>query len=160
MNLQEKLEQAETLLKEVKEEMAKKWEAKPWPQVGDQYWVPSSTGGVKDYRFSSDHVDKSYFELGLAFKTKEQCEADSEARKVIYELKQQPGCERFVVGKTQWAVVVNLEECEVYQERWAHVCNLQDSVWFESREAGEAAIEAVGKDRVLKAARWFSTGEV
>ena len=159
MNLQEKLEQAEALLKEVKEEVAKATEVKPWPQVGDQYWVPSSTGGVKDYRFSSDHVDKSYFELGLAFKTKEEVEADLAARKVIYELKQQPGCERFMVGKTQWTVMVDLAECTVYT-CWLRICNLQNSVWFESKKEGEAAIEAVGKDRILKAARWFSMGEV
>ena len=158
MNLNEKLEQAEALLKEVKEEMQKK-EAKTWPQFGDTCWVYSAQGPFA-YVFEGSTTDSYNLLRDRAFQTKEQCEADFEARKVIYELKQQPGCERFVVGKTQWTVVVNLEECEVYQDHWAHVCNLQDSVWFESREAGEAAIEAVGKDRVLKAARWFSMGEV
>jgi len=158
MNLQEKLEQAEALLNEVKEEMQRK-EVKTWPQVGDLYWTYTSAGPVS-CRFDDHVVDKNYFELGLAFKTKEQCGADFEARKVIYELKQQPGCERFVVGKTQWTIIVDPGECKVLLDHWTHICRLQDSVWFESIEAAQAAVEAVGKDRIIKAARWFSMGEV
>lgn len=158
MNLQEKLERAEALLKELKEGIQKK-EAKTWPQFGDTCWVYSAQGPFA-YVFEGSITDSYNLNMGRAFQTKEQCEADFEARKVIYELKQQPGCERFVMGKMQWTVVVNLEECEVYTDGWLRICDLQNSVWFESREAGEAAIEAVGKDRILKAARWFSMGEV
>lgn len=160
MNMQEKVEAAERLLNEVKEEMAKTAEVKSWPQEGDEYWAPSSRGDAKAYRFSSDHIDKSYFEMGLAFKTKEEALAEIEARKVVYELKQQPGCERFVVGKKRWTFAMNLADNEVFTDSWANACNLQDSVWFESREAAQAAIEAVGKDRILKAARWWAMGEV
>lgn len=158
MNLREKLEQAERLLNEVKEEMQKKV-TRAWPQVGDTCWIYSAQGPFA-YVFEGSTTDSYNLLRDRAFQTKEQCEADFEARKVIYELKQQPGCERFVVGKAQWAFVVNLEKCTVFLDAWAKIHNLQDSVWFESREAGEAAIKAVGKDRILKAARWFSMGEV
>ena len=158
MNLQEKLQQAEALLKEVKEEMQKK-EAKSWPQNGDTCWIYSVQGAFA-YVFESSIADSYNLNMGRAFQTKEQCEADFEARKVIYELKQQPGVVKFTAGTPQWTIRLDAKALQVFPDDWHSYCSLQDPVWFESEAAAKAAIATVGEDRILKAARWWSMGEV
>jgi hypothetical protein len=55
---------------------------KPWPQEGDTFWVADLCGKVSEYDYISQSDDHQIFELGEAYRTKEEAERGYLRRKL------------------------------------------------------------------------------
>lgn len=158
-----KLEELEAKYKELGQEIEKlkiKETSKVFPQVGDYYWfIPSYSEEVdssKYYGAESDHYLQS---IGNFFQYKEQAIAEYEARKVIAELKNCNGVKKFEEGECNYCVNVNMNCLDIYVECWNSNINGFGYVYFETKEYAIAAINQVGDERILKAAKWLACGE-
>lgn len=144
-------------------EVALKEQEKDWPQVGDDFWVPGIPVGSTCYKFANTPTDARYFELGMAFQSEEQCLAEVKAREVIQALRSQPGTVPFQSGVSKkWCFTLQLEGGYDYLGI-NYYCSYMSSplfVYFESREAASAALNAVGEDRVKAAIKWLHAREV
>lgn len=135
-------------------------EVKAWPQRGDTYWAIYNDVEIESVCWLNDHVDRSRKAIGNIFRTQEEAEKQLEALKVVAELRSQPGRKKFVVGEGNWGIEINLvrgmpPKCILiytYETGW-------QSVYFDSKESVQAAINAVGVYRILAASKWFSQGE-
>lgn len=132
---------------------------KEWPQVGDSYWIVDGSGDVCMLTYGDWIGDPGAFSQGNAFRTKAEAEAERDARAVVAELRKQPGRKKFVSGEDNSCLFVNINMLCVSTDCWSCTDNGWNSIYFESRESAQAAINAVGADRILKAARWCTMQE-
>ena len=155
------IEELEARLAEMQAELEKLKSEKvaEWPKEGDEYWTIGTSGKPFAYEWEDDEHDNGTMAIGHIFRTEEEAEAEIEARKVIAELCRQPGARRFVVGGNNWSVVYNFHNKALWACVWESEPPIQQSVWFESQESARAAIQAVGEERIIKAARWWALGE-
>lgn len=128
---------------------------KAWPQVGDTYFFVDGDGDVLDSQWDSDLRDASRMNIGNVFRTVAEAEHETERRMVLTELRQLAR-ESWGDDKADWS--------NSAQDKWslrfdhntgtwgAYVYNslqCQGAVWFDTREAAEAAIETIGADRLM-----------
>lgn len=145
-------------LKEFKEFEDKKKEA-DLPKEGDEYWYVAGNGRALPMLWCDDSDDERCLSLGNCFRTKEEAEKELEARKVIAELRQCKGARKFVSGKYNFSVSVRLNNMAVAVEYWEQAAGGFGQAYFETREQAEAAIQTVGVERILAAAKWLAMGE-
>lgn len=156
-----KIQELEAKLQELQEEIAslkeKEEKAKPWPKVGDVYYLPN--GQSASYTFMNDEMDKVLLVQGLMFRTIKEAESEFETRKVFEELRKQPGrVFEFSYGEdNSWTVSVS--DCGVLTDSWSTHSNLMLGV-YSSEQAAQDAIKAVGKKRIEKAINWFVNRKV
>ncbi len=160
MSNNQRITELEAKLSQLQQELdAIKNSPKEWPQVGDYYWYVTSDGYLTDCSFSCDELDEGAESIGNMFQTREEAEAELHARLTIAKLRSQPGRKKFVVGEDNWCVDhINFESNEFGTDRCVKYNNGFASTYFESSEAAENAIKAVGADNILKAARWLAMG--
>lgn len=133
-------------------------EAAEWPRLGGTYFYISARGRVESCQWAYDNFDLSSKSIGNIFRTHEDAEKELEARIVTAELRQQPGRKAFVLGHKNWGVIVDFSN-NTASNGWhsAHALAFA-SIYFESYEAVESAIQVVGADRIIAASRWLSMG--
>lgn len=120
------------------------------PRQLEEYFYIDDDGDIIQSRWTNDSLDNGRWELGNVFFTKESAEFAREKRKVEVEL------ERYAKehNGTAFANRCYLIRCEEDEKRlicdtWA-TAKIQGTVRFTSRDVLVDAIEAVGKDRILK----------
>ena len=131
----------------------KRWRAKK----DDDYYFISAEGSAYLDRENEVIVDGLHYDIGNYFKTEEEAKFEVERLKVIAELKEwaTPISEFNWNDNTQKKYVIILENNYL---RVDFFCSLQTcDLYFESREIAENAIEAVGKERIIK--YYFRRGE-
>ncbi len=120
------------------------------PRQLEEYFCISNDGAVIQSRWTNDSLDEARWELGNVFFTEESAWLAREKKKVEVEL------ERY--AKEHNGTAFNnrcyLIRCEEDEKRlicdtWA-TAKIQGTVRFTSRDVLVDAIEAVGKDRILK----------
>ena len=120
------------------------------PRKSEEYFCISNDGAVIQSRWTNDSLDEARWELGNVFFTEESAWLAREKKKVEVEL------ERY--AKEHNGTAFNnrcyLIRCEEDEKRlicdtWA-TAKIQGTVRFTSRDVLVDAIEAVGKDRILK----------
>lgn len=123
------------------------------PQELEEYFYIDDTGDVVQSRWTNDYLDVGRWELGIIFFTKEEAEFAREKRKVEVEL--QRYAEEHNERMLPWG--------DIY-EHYSISLNCRDNkltitassflkkndTYFTSEKVGRDAIEAVGKDRILK----------
>lgn len=74
-------------------------------------------------------------------------QAYAEAFNTLLDLRRQPGSEAVEDNKKQWGIYYkgDVWSASFLSYKLSEVCP-----WFDSQEAAEAAIEAVGKDRIIR----------
>lgn len=134
--------------------------AKTWPNDGDAYWSVDS-GRVAEFLWVNDEFDGLIAYIGNIFRTQEEAEKELEARKVVAELKRQPGAKKFSLGEDNWSFGVDLSTMRMSNILTnAGLCDDGwHSIYFDSKESCKAAIKAVGESRIIAAAKWFAMGE-
>lgn len=157
MNLKELQAKYEELGLEI--EKLKSAEDNSWPKTDDWYWLLDDCGEVIESRWDNDSVDQNRKSFGNVFRTKVYAQKQLEAMKVIIELKRQPGRKMFLVNSGNYCISVNLYQPEVYVGCKAHYEQGWQSIYFESSQAVENAINAVGHERILSAAQWLAMGK-
>ena len=91
---------------------------------------------------------------------KEEVISEVESRKVIAELRRQPGIKKFVIEEYNFCLRIDFWSGTISTDHWYSIDQGWQSVYFESAEAVLAAIKAVGKERIIKAAKWWAQGEI
>ena len=143
MNLQEELKALKERIAEL-EELAK--EEQEFPQDGDECWYILSGGGVDWIQWGESGFGLRAQDIGNIFRTKQQAEFAVEKLKVEAELRK--FSRPFKNGQSNCNIILSDNE-NVSTAYWKEI-QIQGSIYFESAEKAQQAIEAVGIDRIKK----------
>lgn len=120
------------------------------PEIGTRYFYLDSVGDIVNAVWDDTEYDNTRWDLGNVFLTEKEIVFAIEKRKVEVEL------ERYA-KEHNGTEVTNRCYCIRYEEdgkrllcdTWA-TANIQGTVMFTSRDVLVDAIEAVGKERIIK----------
>ena len=118
------------------------------PKIGEEYWYIGIEyiSEVWSNTWYGDELEEKYFTVGNVFKTKEEAEFQLERLKVISELKS--FSTKLQINKDNYGIEYDAIEKEIYIYNNIHMST--GGIVFDTKKDAENAIEAVGKDRVLK----------
>lgn len=144
MNLQEELKVLKERIAELEEQAKREQE---FPQYGDEYWYVYSTGKVSISEWSGFGIEKAMLEIGNVFKTKEQAEFEVEKLKVLVELRKYS--RPFESMEDNFSIVLDTSNGSL--DIWCRLySNCQGTIYFESEDKAQKAIETVGEERIKK----------
>lgn len=144
MRLLNRIEELEKELLELKELVK---EEQDFPQDGDIYWLIDDEGSVFNTFYDNHYIDRYHQLIGSVFKTKEQAEFAVEKLKVEAELRK--FSKPFESGETSYYIFFHIE-IDCLDTHFTSYCPPQGSIYFESEEKAQQAIESVGEDRIKK----------
>jgi len=144
MNVQDEIKALKERIAEL-EELAK--EEQEFPKYFDEYWYLGATGIAYEEKWECLDFEKEVLEIGNVYKTKYQAEFAVEKLKVEAELRKfsrpfkEDEYNYFIqIDSSHNAIVVDSDD--YYQT--------QGTIYFESGEVAEKAIESVGEERIKK----------
>lgn len=150
MKLEDKIKQLEqefeAKIKSLKEEAQLEQEGS-FPKHGDMYWVIYNEGHVSNgIIYTEEQVDLNHKEIGNFFKTKEDAEDAVEKFRTEETLRQfgRP----FKNGENNYHIVL-IDGEAVQPDMWTIVQN-QGTIYFESEEKAQQAIDSIGEERIKK----------
>lgn len=119
------------------------------PQYGDTVYYINYIGRIRKRTWINDEDDLDMWELGNIFFTEEEAKFAREKRKVEVELERYAKEHNDPTIKDSYCIYYNEDNEELDYDAWA--CGkLQGMVVFKSKQLVFDAIEAIGKDRILK----------
>ena len=130
-------------------------EPKTWLRVGDKYWCLDGAGCRCPDRWNGSGLDRMRQAMGNIFRTEEEAKHELETRKVIAELRAQPGRRAFVVDVANFCMDYSTLEEKVLLSRNFNWDVGWQQINFDTAEHRDAAILAVGEDRILAAMKWM-----
>jgi hypothetical protein len=130
---------------------------KPWPQVGDEYWIIVSVGNISYRVWGGNDFDLSCQSIGNIFRTEEEAKRELEARKVIAELRAQPGRRTFVGDKGNYCIEYCAKNSSVRCNSWWSIDSGWQQINFDTAEHCDAAVATVGEARILAAMKWMGS---
>lgn len=120
------------------------------PQYGDTVYYINYIGRIRKRTWINDEDDLDMWELGNIFFTEESAEFVREKRKVEVELERYAKEHNGPIRSDSFYLLYNNEDGgKLDYDVWS-VCKPQGGVQFASKQLVFDAIEAVGKDRILK----------
>lgn len=152
--LQQKLEQTEKLLEELKAELMKAEEKKEWPQAGDPYIYINSGGSISSSSWEGYRIDVESEDVHNIFKPSDQPFVERLAKKqafqrllekTAYELNEGWVPDWNAWRQSKYFLYLSDGDLEV-GEAWSDNYGF---VIFKSEEAAQKAIALIGED-VLK----------
>ena len=144
MNLQMEINSLKQRISELEKQAKQEQE---FPQYGNTYWCINSYGGVSKEIWDGCDIEKDMFEIGNMFRTKEQADFAVEKLKVEAELRK--FSKPFKVGKSNTEFYYWHESRRIMFNHFK-TCQMQGSIYFESEEKAQQAIETVGEERIKK----------
>ena len=149
MNLQEEMLRIKN---EMIDEFDKRVEAlkvdeQEFPQDGDEYWFMSDSGDIGNSFYSNYYIDNDRLDIGNFFKDGEQAEFAVEKLKVEAELRKFG--KAFECGIFNYYIFFAIDSGFIDVNGRAY-CPSQGTIYFESEEKAQQAIETVGEDRIKK----------
>lgn len=150
LTLEDKIKQLEQefeqKIKALKEEAQLEQEGS-FPKHGDMYWIICNEGHVSDgIIYTEEQIDLNHKEIGNFFKTKE--DAEDAVEKLRTEESLREFSRPFINGEDNYHIILVDGEA-VHPDIWTIVQN-QGTIYFESKEKIEEAIQAVGEERIKK----------
>ena len=124
-------------------------ESRRWkPKEGETYYYIGTSGVVYADGWTNHYVDFARYASGNVFKTEEEALFEVESRKVVAELKEFAEPEDRKWRDNNWTITYSHGDHAVLAENW---CSIQNAtLYFESKERADEAINAVGVDRIKK----------
>ena len=119
------------------------------PEYGDTVYYINYIGRIRKRTWINDEDDLDMWELGNIFFTEEEAEFAREKRKVEVELERYAREHNDTILSEEYYIVYNKNEKKLDYNIW-YGCKLQGAVVLSSKQLVFNAIEAVGKDRILK----------
>lgn len=120
------------------------------PIYGQEYFFSNSHGWVECDTWRDRAVDNKRWELGNAFLIREKALFDVEKRKVEVELQRYAEEHNGPIRSDSFYLLYNnKDDGKLDYDVWS-VCKPQGGVQFASKQLVFDAIEAIGKDRILK----------
>ena len=133
-----------------REETDKEQDAKvKKPEYGQEYFFANSHGWVECDTWQDTAVDNKRWELGNVFLIREKALFDVEKRKVEVELERYAKEHNDTTLEDSYFILYDEYNEELDYDVWADY-RPQGAVVFTSKQLVFDAIEAVGKDRILK----------
>ncbi|MGH2078811.1 hypothetical protein [Aerococcus urinaeequi] len=148
MNIQERIEALETEFNEkIKSLKAEVQREDEFPRDGDKYWYMDINGDAVSEKWHGVDIEKDMFEIGNFFKTKEQAQFALEKLKVEAELRKHS--RPFECGIFNYYIFFAMDSGFIDVNGRAY-CPSQGTIYFESEEKAQQAIETVGEERIKK----------
>lgn len=120
------------------------------PEYGDTVYYINYIGRIRKRTWINDEDDLDMWELGNIFFTEESAEFAREKRKVEVELERYAKEHNGPIRSDSFYLLYNNEDGgKLDYDVWS-VCKPQGGVQFASKQLVFDAIEAVGKERILK----------
>lgn len=119
------------------------------PRQSEEYFCISNDGAVIQSRWTNDSLDEGRWELGNVFFTEESAWLAREKRKVEVELERYAKEHNDPTLEDSYFILHDEYDEELDYDAWADY-RPQGAVVFTSKQLVFDAIEAVGKDRILK----------
>jgi len=130
-----------------------------WPKVGEDYFFLSGNGEKCWACWVGGAYDKLRQSIGNIYRSTEDLDKQLETLKVIAELRACEGRKSFVVDEANYCIVPDYEDrTVVVHTNYVSDCGWQ-SIYFNSQEAVQNAINKVGADRILAASTWLAMGK-
>ena len=120
------------------------------PRQSEEYFYINDDGAIIQSRWTNDSLDEGRWELGNVFFTEESAWLAREKKKVEVEIERYAR-EHNGTASTNRRYLIRYKEDEkrLLCDTWA-TTKIQGTVMFTSRDVLADAIEAVGKERILK----------
>lgn len=119
------------------------------PQINEQYYIVDNDGTITSCVWLDNNFDRRRWKLGNVFLTKQEAEFAREKKKVEVELERYAKEHNDEKNTDNCHVVMNTGTKEIdISSYW--VLQVAGATYFSNREIANDAIEAVGKDRILK----------
>lgn len=118
------------------------------PQISEGYFYISN-GIIAESIWTNDHLDEARWELGNVFFTEEEAEFAREKKKVEVELERYAKEHNGPILEDRYCILYDEDDEELTYDVWIDN-KAQGTVVFKSKQLVFDAIEAVGKDRILK----------
>ena len=144
MNVQDEIKALKERIAEL-EELAK--EEQDFPQDGDGYWCIEDSTEVGRFIWDGDDFDNELLSVGNVFRTEEEAEFAVEKLKVEAELRK--FSKPFEYGKFNYYLFFDIDG-NSFRTDFTSYCPPQGTIYFESKEKAQQAIESVGIDRIKK----------
>ena len=119
------------------------------PRQSEEYFCISNDGAVIQSRWTNDSLDEGRWELGNVFFTEESAWLSREKRKVEVELERYAKEHNDPTLEDSYFILHDEYNEELDYDMLAD-CRPQGAVVFASKQLVFDAIEAVGKERILK----------
>lgn len=119
------------------------------PQYGDTVYYINYIGRIRKRTWINDEDDLDMWELGNIFFTEEEAEFAREKKKVEVELERYAKEHNGPILEDNYCILYNEDNEEFDFDVWIG-SKVQGTVVFTSNQLVFDAIEAVGKDRILK----------
>lgn len=119
------------------------------PRQSEEYFYINDDGAIIQSRWTNDSLDNGRWELGNVFFTKESAWFAREKKKVEVELQRYAEEHNGPILEDNYCILYDEDDEEFDFDVWIG-SKVQGTVVFTSRDVLFDAIEAVGKDRILK----------
>ena len=117
--------------------------------VGEEYYYAYGLSAYKTYWGNSEAYDLERTILGVAFLTEKECKADIERRQIESLLLKYGGRRWF--DEHCYNYHIGLDDREEHLKAYLLVTVTQGTIYFNSKDNAEKAIEEIGEDRIKKA---------
>ena len=142
MNVQDEIKALKQRIAELEE---KEKQEREFPQYGNTYWCINAYGGVSKEIWDGYDIEKDMFEIGNGFRTEQEAEFAVEKLKVEAELRKYSG-----PASEGSAYIYRLADTNQIGLGVKFYSQSQGTIYFESAEKAQQAIEAVGEERIKK----------
>ena len=142
MNVQDEIKALKQRIAELEE---KEKQEREFPQYGNTYWCINAYGGVSNEIWDGYDIEKDMFEIGNGFRTEQEAEFAVEKLKVEAELRKYSG-----PASEGSAYIYRLADTNQIGLGVKFYSQSQGTIYFESAEKAQQAIEAVGEERIKK----------
>lgn len=119
------------------------------PRKSEEYFCISNDGAVIQSRWTNDSLDEGRWELGNVFFTEESAWLAREKKKVEVELERYAKEHNGPILEDNYCILYDEDNEEFDFDVWIG-SKVQGTVVFTSKQLVFDAIEAVGKERILK----------
>ena len=144
MNLQMEINSLKQRIAELEGQVEQE---KEFPQDGDVYWYINPLGFTFHDEWSGFVSEGHKIEIGNVFKTRDQAEFAVEKLKVEAELRK--FSRPFESMEDNFSMVLDTSNGSL--DIWCRLySNCQGTIYFESEEKAQQAIESVGEERIKK----------
>lgn len=154
------LSKLESQYAEIGEKIRKLKESPFRPSFNDECYIINSDGSIEWHKFCNSGFDRAVYSLGNVFRTREEAESQVESMLVLAELRQCEGHKKFVIGESNVSIYIDFHDRICKNITYQNTAGGWHSIYFSNAELMDAAISKITKERILKAARWFSMREV
>ena len=138
------------LIKKYSNKKNKRWK----PEYNELYYSIMRNGHINCYSWEDGAIDNDCFNLRNCFKTKEEAKFELERRKIIAELQDYADdhndeMDWYDIDSKKWGIFCDYSNNKLGINDYYYSCHMS-CIHFSSKSIAQAAIRAVGEDRIKK----------